>query len=149
MKAMGIYQYTLWFNIPFISLLDHSESAFLYQPYNISIYEGEDTKYNCTPAHEENGGIAIWVINGQRYYWTDFLSIPTYSFDLRDNSLTIHNVSQDLDGVSYQCIINRRASRVAYLTVQYYSLNTSTFIAQQTTAGGNKPPCISYIIDIQ
>ena len=120
-------------------LLDHGESTFLYQPYNISIYEGEGTKFNCTLAQAMSGLIATWIINGQRHYWTDFMLIPTYSFDLRDNSLTVHNASRNLDGSSYQCVINRLASRIAYLTILYYSMNTSTSVSQLTTVtvGGN------------
>ena len=105
----------------------------------MTLYEGENTVLNCTPA-QRIGLIATWIIDGERYYHTDFMSISTYTFDVQDNSLTVHNASRNLDGTSYQCVIDRRASRIAYLTVLCYSLDvTGTFASQHTTVtgGGN------------
>ena len=70
------------------------------------------------------------------------MAIATYSFDLYDNSLTIYNTSGNLDRSSYQCVINRQASRIAYLTVLY----TLTFNSQRTTVGGNDTVHQQYLI---
>ena len=107
----------------------YSNSGFLYQPCNMTLYEGENAKLNCTPT-QRSGLIATWIINGKRHYWTDFMATPAFSFDLYDNSLTINNASLDLDGSSFQCVIDRRPSRIAYLTVLYNPLDTSTFTLQ-------------------
>ena len=61
--------------------------------------------------------IATWVIDGLEYYWSDFGSIQIYTFNLRDNSLTIHHSPISLDGTSFQCILDNRRSRIGYLRV--------------------------------
>ena len=69
--------------------------------------------------------IATWVINGLEYYWSDFSRIEVYTFDLRDNSLTIHNSPRSLDGNSYQCIVDNCRSQKGYLSVLYIKSPTS------------------------
>ena len=72
-------------------------------------------KFNCSSMN--NILIAIWIINGTEYSLSDLLSIPTYTFDLQDNSLTINSAQKALDGTSFQCVIAQQASEIGYLTV--------------------------------
>ena len=77
--------------------------------------EGDTVKINCSGT--DSTLTAYWIINGSQFSLRSFRSIPTYSFNLVDNSLVIHNVSRRLDGISYQCVIERQASQIGYLTV--------------------------------
>ena len=103
------------------------------EPVNITVAEGESTKLNCTMAAISED-IAIWVINGLEYYWSDFANIELYSFDLRDNSLTIHNSPRALDGTSFQCVLDNHESRIGYLTV--LRLPSTTSNSSVSTATG-------------
>ena len=90
----------------------------------MTVLEGESIIINCTSAM--SGGIAIWIIDGVQYYWSDFKSINEYTFNRVDNSLTIINSSRTLDGTSYQCVLHQEESKVGYLTVLYTFPSTGT-----------------------
>ena len=98
----------------------------------MTIIEGELVEFNCTPT-EITGQLATWVINGERHYWTDFMAKPEFKFNLNNNSLMIRNASRSLDGSTFQCIINRRASSIAYLTVLNSTLFTENSITTPAT----------------
>lgn len=99
----------------------------MYQPLNITVEEGLGVLFNCIPIGNWTGQPATWVVNGLRHYWTDFMSIPGFVFDIHNNSLILANVSRRLDGFTFQCIINRQASQVAFLTV-LYPLSTTAML---------------------
>ena len=92
--------------------------VFVSEPSNITVVEGESIKLNCSMAVISED-IATWVINGLEYYWSDFSKIEVYTFDLLDNSLTIHNSTRFLNGNSYQCIVDNCRSQIGYLSVLY------------------------------
>ena len=102
-----------------------SRDYFLYQPCNTTIIEGGSVEFNCTTI-ESTEQLATWVINGERHYWTDFRAKPEFIFNLSSNSLIIRNASRSLDGSTFQCIINRRTSSVAYLTVNTVTVLINT-----------------------
>ena len=99
--------------------------AFIEEPFNVTVAEGESIKFNCSMGVISED-IATWVINGLEYYWSDFLIIEVYTFDLQDNSLAIHNSPRSLDGNSYQCILDNQRSRIGYLSVLYMSPTPSS-----------------------
>lgn len=99
--------------------------VFVSEPSNITVVEGESIKLNCSVGVISED-IATWVINGLEYYWSDFSTTEVYTFDLRDNSLTIHNLSRFLDGNSYQCILDNCRSQIGYLSVLYNKSHTSS-----------------------
>ena len=105
------------------------------EPGNVTVTEGESTKLNCTMAVISED-IATWVINGLEYYWSDFAIIEVFSFDLRDNSLTIHNSPRTLDGASFQCILDNHESKVGYLTVLHLSPTAPTSNSSNSTSTG-------------
>ena len=106
-------------------------SHFVMQPSNITVTEGDSKKLNCTMAALSED-IAIWVINGLEFYWTEFANMEVFSFDLRDNSLTIHNTPRSLDGTSFRCILDNHKSNIGYLTVLSLSPTPSitNFVSQ-------------------
>ena len=77
--------------------------------------------------------IATWVIDGLEYYWSDFGSTKRYSFNLRDNSLTIHYSSPSLDGSSFQCILDNRRSRIGYLRVLHNIVSPTSLPMSNTS----------------
>ena len=105
----------------FLSIL----GAFTSEPSNITVVEGESVTFNCSMAVMSED-IATWVIDGLEYYWSDFRSIQIYMFNLRDNSLTIHNSPTSLDGSSFQCILDNHRSRIGYLHVLHISPTSIT-----------------------
>ena len=83
--------------------------------------------------------IAIWVIDGLQYYWSDFRSIDHYTFNRADNSLTINNSPRTLDGSSYQCVLSQEESNIGYLTVLYKSPST-VYVTQFSTVESAETP---------
>ena len=82
--------------------------------------------------------IATWVIDGLEYYWSDFGSIQTYTFNLHDNSLTVQHSPTSLDGTSFQCILHNRRSQIGYIRVLRLSptsLTTSNSSNPSTSIG--------------
>lgn len=129
----------------YLSLADHRGSGlFVSEPFNSTINEGETIHFNCTLAAEQsNQLIAVWIIDGLQYYLGDFKRTSTYSYNLADNSLTIHNISRTLDGSSFQCIINRQASKTGYLIVQY----TYVAASETTTDSDSSKPVHAWKYD--
>ena len=105
-------------------------SIFITEPVNVTVLEGESIRINCTSTMSDS--IAIWIIDGLRYYWSDFRSIDQYTFNIVDNSLTINNSPRTLDGSSYQCVLSQEKSNIGYLTVLYRSPST-VYITQFST----------------
>ena len=98
-----------------MSLIIENHAVFTHQPENITALEGDTVKFNCSSTDSRH--LAFWIINGSEFSWRSFRSIPTYNFDLQDNSLTIINVTRNLNGTPYQCVINWQVSQIGYLTV--------------------------------
>lgn len=73
-----------------------------------------------------NEFFAIWIIGGLQHLWSEFENSETYAFNQLDNSLTINNAPRSLDGLSFQCIINRQESQIGYLTVLYTDGNSTS-----------------------
>lgn len=111
-------------NALYIGIQSMASCQFVMEPKNVTVTEGDTIKLFCSMAVLSND-IATWVINGLEYYWTDLSTIEGYRFNLRDNSLTIHNSSHWLDGSSFRCILNDCESRVGYLTVNLPSTQSS------------------------
>ena len=105
-------------------------SIFISEPVNVTVLEGESIRINCTSTMSDS--IAIWIIDGLRYYWSDFSSIGQYSINIVDNSLTINNSPRTLDGSSYQCVLSQEESNIGYLTVLYKSPST-VYVTQFST----------------
>ena len=94
---------------------------FAHEPCNLTISEFESVIFNCSLVHRSSQDQATWIIRGLQYYFHDFQYTPEYSYNPLSGSLTIHNASRSQDGSTFQCIINRKSSRVGYLTVEYQS----------------------------
>ena len=74
--------------------------------------------FNCTLCDQSvSQSLATWVINGYQVYYVELLDSPLYEFNPFDNSLGVNNVSRSICGFSFQCILNRQASNIGYLTV--------------------------------
>ena len=100
----------------------------------MTIKEGETIIFNCTLATEQSNHLfAVWVIDALQYYYGDFERMRTYTYNLADNSLTVHNVSRRFDGSSFQCIISRHASKTGYVSVQY-SHATMLFVTEANSS---------------
>ena len=117
-------------------IVDLAASIFISQPSNVTVFEGESVRINCTSTVS---GIAIWIIDGLQYYWSEFKSIDQYTFNRADNSLIIHDSPRTLDGSSYKCVLNQEESNTGYLTVIYeVSNNTvtqfSTYVMESETS---------------
>lgn len=93
---------------------------------------GETIKFNCS--RSDNDLPAIWIINGIQYTWRDFDTTVVYAFDIRDNSLTINNASRNLDGTSFQCVIDRQESQIGYLTVAQLDKKSASCHGSQSTS---------------
>ena len=91
----------------------------------MTISEFERVIFNCSLVHRSSQDQATWIIRGLQYFFHDFLHTPEYSYNPINGSLTINNASRSLDGASFQCIINRKSSRIGYLTIEYQAM-TST-----------------------
>lgn len=94
----------------------------------MTVIEGKSVRLNCSMAIISDD-IATWVISGVEYYWSDFSSIHFYTFDLRDNSLTVNNSPRLLDGTSFQCVLGDHESQIGYLKVLYLSPSTSSIVS--------------------
>ena len=119
------------YHCPFFNIMiDLAASYFILEPVNVTVLEGESIRMNCTNTMSDS--IAIWMIDGLQYYWSDFRSIDQYTFNRADNSLTINNSPRTLDGSSYQCVLSQEESNIGYLTVLYKSPNTE-YVTQFST----------------
>ena len=112
-------------------MIDLAESYFTSEPVNVTVLEGESIRVNCSNTMSDS--IAIWIIDGLQYYWSDFRSIDQYTFNRADNSLIINNSPRTLDGSSYQCVLSQEESNIGYLTVLYKSPSTVYYVTQFST----------------
>ena len=115
------------------------------QPFNKTVDEGLGVIFNCVRTSNSTGQpeMATWVVNGFRYYWTDFRSLHGFIFISHNNSLVLYNISRRLDGYTFQCIIDRQASQIAYLTV-WYPLSTTTAVLNQSKSLNGKKEIIHW-----
>ena len=124
----------------FFSLItDLAASNFISQPSNVTVFEGESIRINCTSTMN---GIAIWIIDGLQYYWSEFKTIDLYTFNRADNSLLIHDSPRTLDGSSYKCVLNQEESSTGYLTVLYEVPNDTV-----PTISPSPPAMTSHILE--
>ena len=124
-KLQCVSSVTVTNNICIIVGGTNRHHIFVLEPINVTVIEGESTKMNCSTG-VINEDIAIWEIGGLEFYWTEFADIEVFSFDLRDNSLTINNSPHSLDGTSFRCILGNYESQLGYLTVLHLSTTAST-----------------------
>ena len=75
--------------------------------------EGESVRFECD--FDGSDLTPTWSINSTIYYHTDLPQI--YGFNNQDFSLTIINVSLNLNGTSFECIVGRTKSAVGVLIV--------------------------------
>ena len=98
---------------PVFSSGNHAGSIFISEPVNVTVVEGDSVTINCSSTMDEF--FAVWIIGGWQYLWSEFENSETYTSNQLDNSLTINNSPRSLDGLSFQCIINRQESQIGYV----------------------------------
>lgn len=104
---------------------------FISEPENVTVYEGESTRMNCTTSM--NTDVVFWRINGTDYRWDEFDDIDDYTYDIFDNSLTINSSPRRLSGTSFQCLLHHQIpSAIGYLTVISPTQTIVTPVAQST-----------------
>jgi hypothetical protein len=79
----------------------------------MTILEGESVRFECD--FEGSDSTPSWSINNSIHYHTNLPQI--YSFNGQDFSLSIENVSLDLSGTYFECIVGQRKSAKGVLTV--------------------------------
>ena len=87
----------------------------------MTVLEGNSVRFECD--FEGSDLTPSWIINNSVYYHTNLPLI--YSFDEQDFSLIIKNVSLDLSGTSFECIVGRRKSAKGVLIVLRSQVNSS------------------------
>ena len=122
-KYKRIHNLTLYF-CPAFSSGNHAGSSFISEPVNVTVFEGDSVTFNCSSTMNEF--FAVWIIDGWQYLWSEFENSETYTFNQLDNSLTINNSPRSLNGLSFQCVIDRQESQIGYLTVLYTDDNSTS-----------------------
>lgn len=87
--------------------------TFISEPRNMTILEGESVRFECD--FEGSDLTPTWSINHFIYYHTNLPQI--YSFNSQDFSIFIENVTLDLSGTYFQCIVGQRKSAKGMLIV--------------------------------
>ena len=98
--------------------------------------EGESVRFECD--FDGSDLTPTWSINSTIYYHTDLPQI--YGFNNQDFSLTIINVSLNLNGTSFECIVGRTKSAVGVLIV--LKANTHQALQESTVNTISKPGLI-------
>ena len=86
----------------------------------MTVLEGNSVRFECD--FEGSDLTPSWIINNSVYYHTHLPLI--YSFDEQDFSLIIKNVSLDLSGTSFKCIVGWRKSAKGELIVLRSHVNS-------------------------
>ena len=87
----------------------------------MTVLEGSSVRFECD--FEGSDLTPSWIINKSVYYHTNLPLM--YSFDEKDFSLTVENVSLDLSGTSFECIVGQRKSAKGVLIVLRSQVNST------------------------
>ena len=93
---------------------------FVAEPENATVFEGETVTFECD--FRGSDLTPSWQINNVIYYSTSLQ--PNYIFNDQDFSLTVKNVSRQLNGYTFQCIVGQIASAQGFLFVESHPINT-------------------------
>jgi hypothetical protein len=100
----------------------------------MTILEGDSVRFECD--FEGSDSTPSWSINNSVYYHTNLPQI--YSFNGQDFSLSIENVSLDLSGTYFECIVGQSKSAKGVLTVlrsQSQQPNNAVNVSHPETPG--------------
>ena len=87
----------------------HPDIYFSHQPTTETVFAGKTVTFYCNATSVTMAVVAIWVINGTTHSHTD----QEYTLN-NDNSLSV-TAEMDLNGTSFQCILNGIPSKIGYL----------------------------------
>ena len=119
-------------------MLHTASINFLREPTDISVYEGESAKFDCSFTGSDE--VPFWGINGTYYDYSELP--PGYTISQSDFSLTIVNVNIAMNRTSLNCFIGGEESNTAFLYV--YSNVTVALIHATTSVSTNTEGIIVY-----
>ena len=111
-------------NVGYLTVVSpyHPDIYFSHQPTTETVFAGDIVTFYCNASSVTMAVVAVWVINGTTYSHTD----QEYTFN-HDNSLSV-TAEMDLNGTSFQCILNQIRSNIGYLY-----LNSTTQLVSNTS----------------
>ena len=114
-------------NVGYLTVVSpyHPDIFFSRQPITETVFIGDIVTFYCSASSVTMAVVAVWVINGTTYLHTDFAAKREYTFN-HDNSLSVI-AEMDLNGTSFQCILDPVRSNIGYLY-----LNSTTQLISNT-----------------